>query len=211
MRRSLEQVQGGQGAGAERGEGGEVERLRAENRALLKEKRSVQADNHRQTVELCRLQEENSRLTREAKETRERVFALESERAHVQPQLARARSLQEKVTALERELLVLDRLYHRQREETHSLLAQGKREQEWTMLTSTLRKEKEAAERERASLLQEIEGLKIVVASLREEGQRAEEEKAVLQQILQHVQGRCQEKIKVCAQNEGRASVQSQL
>ena len=71
------------------------------------------------------------------------MFALESERAHVQPQLARARSLQEKVTALERELLVLDRLYHRQREETHSLLAQGKREQEWTMLTSTLRKEKE--------------------------------------------------------------------
>ena len=71
------------------------------------------------------------------------MFALESERAHVQPQLARARSLQGKVTALERELLVLDRLYHRQREETHSLLAQGKREQEWTMLTSTLRKEKE--------------------------------------------------------------------
>ena len=55
-----------------------------------------------------------------------------------------------------------------------------------------------AAEREKASLLQEVEGLKIVVSSLRSEGQRAEEEKAVLQQILQHVQGRCQEKIKVC-------------
>ena len=64
MRHSLEQVQGGQSAGARREEGGEVERLRAENRALLKENRTVQADNQRLTVELCRLQEENSRLTR---------------------------------------------------------------------------------------------------------------------------------------------------
>ena len=36
-----------------------------------------------------------------------------------------------------------------------------------------------------------------MVASLREEVGRAEEEKTELQQILQHVQGRCQEKIKV--------------
>ena len=181
MRRSLEQVQGGQGAEARRGEGGEVERLRAENRALRKENRTVQADNHRLTVELCRLQEENSRLTRvshmtlctmshmishdtcnmertrleyfsiimslmflqEGKETRERLFALESEREHIQPELARARTLQEKVAALERELLVLDRLYQRQREEALALLARGGSKQEWTTLTGTLREEKE--------------------------------------------------------------------
>lgn len=54
-----------------------------------------------------------------------------------------------------------------------------------------------AAERDSADLLQETEGLKLVIASLREEGRRAQEEKAVLQQTLRHVQGRCQEKIKV--------------
>lgn len=53
------------------------------------------------------------------------------------------------------------------------------------------------AERERAGLLQEIDGLKAVVVTLREESLRAQKEKAVLEQRLQHVQGRCQEKIKV--------------
>ena len=61
----------------------------------------------------------------------------------MQPELARARSLQEKVTTLERELLVLDRLYQRQREEARSLLVRGGSKQEWTMLTNTLREEKE--------------------------------------------------------------------
>ena len=61
----------------------------------------------------------------------------------MQPELARARSLQEKVTALERELLVLDRLYQRQREEALALLGRGGSKQEWTMLTGTLREEKE--------------------------------------------------------------------
>ena len=54
------------------------------------------------------------------------------------------------------------------------------------------------AEKERAGLLQEIEGLKTVVATLRENGLRVREEKAVLEHRLQHVQGQCQEKIKVC-------------
>lgn len=53
------------------------------------------------------------------------------------------------------------------------------------------------AEREKAGLLQEIEGLKTVVVNLREESLRVRGEKAVLEHRLQHVQGQCQEKIKV--------------
>lgn len=74
---------------------------------------------------------------------RERLFALESERAHTQPQLAQARSLQAMVAELERELLVLGRLYHNQREEALSLLAQGRGKHEWTQLSAALRNEKE--------------------------------------------------------------------
>ena len=50
---------------------------------------------------------------------------------------------------------------------------------------------------ESAALQQETEGLRLVVATLRQEGERALEEKRVLQQLLHHVQGRCQQKIKV--------------
>lgn len=77
------------------------------------------------------------------KESREKVFALESKCAHMQPQVALTSSLQEKVVALERELLVLGRLYHNQREEALSLLAHGRGKQEWTQLISALKNEKE--------------------------------------------------------------------
>ena len=53
------------------------------------------------------------------------------------------------------------------------------------------------AESERASLQQEVEGLKVVVASLREESHRRQGENAALQRNLQRVQGKCQERIKV--------------
>lgn len=54
------------------------------------------------------------------------------------------------------------------------------------------------AEKERAGLLQEIEGLKTIVVTLREDSLRVQEEKAVLEHRLQHVQGQCQKKIDVC-------------
>lgn len=56
-----------------------------------------------------------------------------------------------------------------------------------------------AVEKRMARLEQENEGQRRVVSSLREECRRVQEEKKVLEQILHHVQGRCQEKIKVCA------------
>lgn len=79
------------------------------------------------------------------KEMGERVLALESERTIVQPQLARARSLEEKVATLERELLVLGRLYHNQREEVASLRAHSTGKQEWSQLARALKEEKEGA------------------------------------------------------------------
>lgn len=74
---------------------------------------------------------------------RERLFALESEQADVQPRLAQTDSLREKVSALERQVLVLSRLYQRQREEARSLLARGRGRQELNLLTTSLREEKE--------------------------------------------------------------------
>lgn len=74
---------------------------------------------------------------------RERLFALESEQADVQPRLAQTDSLREKVSALERQVLVLSRLYQRQREEAQSLLARGRGRQELNLLTTSLREEKE--------------------------------------------------------------------
>ena len=71
------------------------------------------------------------------------MFVLESEQADVEPRLAQNDSLREKVSALERELLVLRGLYQRQREEARSLLARGPARQELTLLTSSLREEKE--------------------------------------------------------------------
>ena len=38
----------------------------------------------------------------------------------------------------------------------------------------------------------------MMLASLEKEKQKAQEERNEVQQILQHVQGRCQEKIRVC-------------
>ena len=145
---------------------------------------------------------------------REKMFVMESELADLKPRLAQTGSLLKKVAVLERELLVYNQMYKNQREESLSLLAHSKAQHEWSQLTKILKEEKEGiyssplnsvrlcvlstvAERERARFEQETEGLKNVVASLRDEGQRTQEERAVLQQILQHVQGRCQEKIKV--------------
>ena len=167
-------------------------------------------------LRVCKIQS-----VQEAKEMRERVFVLESEQADVQPRLAQNHTLREKVSALERELLVLRGLYQRQREEARSLRARGPARQELTLLTSSLREEKEgeletskvdkedvnsrvllfpflsAVERERDKLGQEAKGLRMMLSSLEEEKRKAQEEKNELQQILQHVQGRCQEKIRV--------------
>ena len=73
---------------------------------------------------------------------REKMFVLESEQADMRPQLAQTHSLKEKVSALEKELLVLSRLYQKQREEAQSLLARSQGGQELTLLTSSLREEK---------------------------------------------------------------------
>ena len=70
LRQSLEQqVQLGEGAAGEAagqgaGQGGGEGRLREENSALSEENRMLQENNHRLTVELCRAQQENSRLNR---------------------------------------------------------------------------------------------------------------------------------------------------
>ena len=77
------------------------------------------------------------------KETKERVFALESELTDLQPRLAQTGSLLEKVATLERELLVLNQLYRDTREESLSLLARSRAKQEWVRLTNTLKQEKE--------------------------------------------------------------------
>ena len=54
-----------------------------------------------------------------------------------------------------------------------------------------------AVERERDKLGQEAKGLRMMLSSQEEEKRKAQEEKKELQQILQHVQRRCQEKIRV--------------
>lgn len=59
MKHTLEEeargLQGRQGVGAEN-------RLRAENRALSDENRSLKENSHRLTVDLCMLKEENARM-----------------------------------------------------------------------------------------------------------------------------------------------------
>ena len=82
-------------------------------------------------------------IMKKLKEMGERVFALESERTIMQPQLAQTRSLQEKAAALERELLVLSQLYHNQRDELLSIRAHGTGKQEWSQLATALKQEKE--------------------------------------------------------------------
>ena len=81
-------------------------------------------------------------LVQEVKETGERLFSLQSELIHTKPQLTQAQALQGEVGQLNRELLVLGELYHSQRDEALSLLAQGGRRQEWEQLRDSLREEK---------------------------------------------------------------------
>ena len=71
------------------------------------------------------------------------MFVLESEQADMRPRLAQTRAMREKVAVLERELLVLNRLYQTQREETRSMLARSRDKHELALLSSSLRTEKE--------------------------------------------------------------------
>lgn len=79
----------------------------------------------------------------EVKEMGQRVTALESERSLMQPQLAQMQSLREKVVALEQELLVLSQLYNDKKDEVQSLKTRSTGTLEQSLLTRTLKKEKE--------------------------------------------------------------------
>lgn len=133
------------------------------------------------------------------------------------PRLTQTQSLREKVTALEREILVLSRCCQNQREEL-SLMSGVSRSggPELVLMTSSLREEKEgelemrrsermclidclvsAVEKERDRMVREVKGLQMRQESLEKEKVKAEEEKTELDQLMFYIQRRCHEKIKV--------------